>query len=318
MTEQNLPIVVAIGNDAYDGALDFAIAEAVRQGCGLRLVHAVHVVPSGPELMLVDLADVMLIGRQTLREAAERAHDLLPEGMVLTTQVLEGPVVSSIVAAAADARMLVLQRRDLGHLMKVVTRSISSGVAARAHIPVVSVPAGWTAPVDEAATTVTVGVDVPERARAILAAGIAEARSRRAKLHVLHTWTFPNVYDDIIMTRTQSDAWATRARDEIAGVLHELGDAATAVPVQIEACHAHAAEALIAASHESQLLVVGRHDPLIPVGSHLGPVARAVLRDAACPVLLVDPRTARRWESSTPAPDPVAAPAPDHLATQGS
>ena len=40
----------------------------------------------------------------------------------------------------------------------------------------------------------------------------------------------------------------------------------------------------------SHLLVLGRHDPAIPIGSHLGPVARAVLRDAACPVLLADPR----------------------------
>jgi nucleotide-binding universal stress UspA family protein len=144
MTEQNpKPVVVAVGNDPFDGALEYAIAEAVRVGCGIHLVHAVHVVPSGPELMLIDLADVARIGRGTLQAAAERALDLLPEGVPLTTQLVEGPVVSSIVEASTDARMVVLEHRDLGRLMKVVTRSVSNGVAARAHVPVVSVPAGW-------------------------------------------------------------------------------------------------------------------------------------------------------------------------------
>ena len=65
--------------------------------------------------------------------------------------------------------------------------------------------------------------------------------------------------------------------------------------MQIEARHAYAADALIEASRETTLLVIGRHDPLVPIGSHLGPIARAVLREAECPVLLVDPRPARGW-----------------------
>ena len=43
-------------------------------------------------------------------------------------------------------------------------------------------------------------------------------------------------------------------------------------------------------------MVVGRHDTVMPVGSHMGPVARAVLSASACPVLLADPvPTARIW-----------------------
>ncbi|MCW2793170.1 MAG: Universal stress protein [Nocardioides sp.] len=307
MTEQSSkPVVVAIGNDPFDGALDFAIAEAARGGSGLHLVHVVHVVPSGPELMLDDLADVTLIGRQTLQAAAERAHDLLPGGMVLTTQLVDGPVVSSIVEAVDNARMVVLQHRELGRLMQVVSRSVSSGVAAHAHVPVVSVPADWTPPADDTPATVTVGVDVPARSRAVVAAALAEARARHATLQLLHTWSFPNAYDDIIMSRTQDDTWARRARAEITAVLEGLGDAAAGVPVRIEARHDHAADALVRASGESQLLVVGRHDALIPLGPHLGPVAGAVLREARCPVLVVDPRTLPGPGSPTPASDRLA------------
>jgi nucleotide-binding universal stress UspA family protein len=295
MTQQNpKPVVVAVGHDPFDGALDYAIAQAVRERCGLHLVHAVHIVPSGPELMLLDLSDVKRIGRETLQLAAERVLDLLPEGVPLTTQLVEGPVVASIVAAAVDARVVVLQRRDLGHLMKVVTRSVSSGVAAHATVPVVSVPTGWCAPIGGPGV-VTVGVDEAERCRAILGAAVSAARARRATLHVLHTWWFPSVYDDVILARAEDASWNERARDEIARVLHELGGVED-LPVRIESRRAHAADALIGASAESDLLVVGRHDPLVPMGSHLGPVARAVLRDASCPVLLADPRPVHRRE----------------------
>jgi nucleotide-binding universal stress UspA family protein len=50
---------------------------------------------------------------------------------------------------------------------------------------------------------------------------------------------------------------------------------------------------LVECSADAELLVIGRHDPLVPIGSHIGPVARAVLREATCPVLLATPRPHR-------------------------
>jgi hypothetical protein len=47
------------------------------------------------------------------------------------------------------------------------------------------------------------------------------------------------------------------------------------------------------ASAASSLLVVARRDPLMPFGSHLGPVVRQVLREAECPVMVVEPMLAR-------------------------
>ena len=54
------------------------------------------------------------------------------------------------------------------------------------------------------------------------------------------------------------------------------------------------ADVLLETSAGAQLLVVGRHDPLLPIGSHIGPVTRAVLREATCPVLLADPTPRHR------------------------
>ena len=96
--------------------------------------------------------------------------------------------------------------------------------------------------------TVTVGVDVPERAGQVLRAAAAEARSRGAVLRVLHTWSFPERIRGHHRPRTESEEWAARATAEIQAVIDTLGDEVAGVPVRIEARHAYAADALIEAS----------------------------------------------------------------------
>lgn len=297
MTEQNTkPVVVAVGHDPIDVALAFAAGEAVRAGCGLHLVHAVHLLAQGPEMALVSEIDIERVGRLALDAALERAHDLV-EDVPVTAELRAGRVVPTIVDMAEDARMIVLERRDLSTMMRVVTRSVSSGVAAHARVPVVSVPSHWSsARTHGNFPTVTVGVDIPEQAEQVLRAAGAEAKSRGAVLRVLHTWNFPSAYDDIILNRTESQQWADRATAEIQTAIDALGDDVAGVAVQIEIRHARSADALIEASRETELLVIGRHDPLLPIGSHLGPIARAVLREADSPVLLVDPRPSRGWK----------------------
>lgn len=296
MTEQNPhPVVVAVGHGPIEAALAFAAGEAVRDGCGLHLVHAVHLLATGPEMPLVAETDLERVGRAALNAAMERAHDLV-EGVPVTAELRVGAVVPTLVDLARDARMIVLERRDLSSMMRVVTRSVSSSVAAHARVPVVSVPTHWSrARTHGDFPAVTVGVDVPERAAPVLGAAADAAKSRGAVLHVLHTWTFPGAYDDIILTRTENQEWVARATAEIEAVLGTLGDRLAGVPVQIAARHAYPADALIGASRETDLLVIGRHDSLVPIGSHLGPIARAVLREAECPVMLVDPRPVRGW-----------------------
>jgi nucleotide-binding universal stress UspA family protein len=301
MTELNPhPIVVGVGHDPIEAALKFATAEAVRAGSGLHLVHVVHLLAQGAEVVLVAETDLERAGRLALNGALERARDLAPAGLPVTCELRGGGVVPTLVEAAADARMIVIEHRDLSRMERVVTRSVASGVAAHARVPVVAVPARWSPSVPlETPPTVTVGVDTPENCRHVLRAAVAEARTREATLHVLHTWSFPSPYEDVVMSRADDEDWAKRATAEIQGVLDTLGEEAVDVPVRIDARHTHAADALVRSSRTSDLLVIGRHDPAIPLGSHLGPVARAVLREAACPVLLADPVPKHRWRRRT-------------------
>jgi nucleotide-binding universal stress UspA family protein len=297
MTELNpTPVVVAVGNDDIDAALAYAAREAASAGCGIHLVHVVHLLVQGPDALLVEVSDQEQVGRMALNAALERLEDMVEPGTTVTTDLQIGRVVPALVDMGSDARMVVLEHRDLSKLQRVVTRSVASGVAAHARVPVVSVPSDWN-PFSGADERITVGVDVPDKSEHVLRAGLDVAKRRGATLHVLHTWSFPVAYDEALISPEENRQWADRARAEIEQVLAGLGDAATGVKVDIEAKHARPADALIEASKESTLVVVGRHDSVMPVGSHLGPVARAVLTASACPVLLADPvPTARRRE----------------------
>lgn len=296
MNQQNSdPVVVGVGHDPIDAALEFAAGVATRAGCGLRLVHVAHLVAHGSEVTLAAETAVEKAGRQALDAALELAHEKVP-GVPVTAELLVGPVVPTLIEASGSARLIVLQHRKLSAVKRVVTRSISSGVAAQARMPVVCVPSqASSSDAYGGRPTVVVGVDAPERARFVLQAAAGEARSREAALLVLHTWRMTSAYDDRILGRMEDEEMTARATAGVEAALEERGDEVAGLPVQVEVAHGYAADVLIEASRGAELLVIGRHDPLVPVGSHLGPIARAVLREAECPILLVDPRPSGRW-----------------------
>ena len=283
------PVVVAVGDDNVDAALVFAAGEAKRAGCGIHVLHVVHLFMQGPDPVFIEVTEQERMGRESLNAALKRARDLAGPGTEISTDLVLGRVVPTVVEESRDARMVVLEHRDLSSARRLVTRSVAGGVAAHARLPVVSVPAGYVAPSSGAEQApVTVGVDVPEESELLLRTAGLAARDRGAPLHVLHTWSFPSAYDDLVMSRTEEEQWLARTESEITAVLDGLADEIGDVPVRIDARHARAGEALVDASRTSQLVVVGRHDPVMPVGSHVGPVARSLLHASACPVLLVD------------------------------
>jgi nucleotide-binding universal stress UspA family protein len=68
--------------------------------------------------------------------------------------------------------------------------------------------------------------------------------------------------------------------------------------------HAPRADAVLDAAGAADLLVLGRRHHLLPLGSHLGPVARAALDRASCPVLVVpEPGAAVAQEDQAAAPE---------------
>ena len=273
-------VLVGVGQQCPVSALDFAVLEAARLGCGVHLLHVVR--PGVPgEPMSVDAYDLRAAGRRVLADAAKHCVVVAPQGMSVTSEMRVGGVVACLVGAAESrARLVVLERRDLSGPRRAVTRRVTSGVAAHTRIPVVSVPAGWTpsrkthetvaveshAParrVPPPPPTVTIGVDVPDRSLEVLRLGLAEARQRRAVVHLVHTWSLPESAD-LVLTPAQEQVWTDSAVSEIRAALAESHEDIHGLSIDIDVRRGHAADVLVGAASQSDIVVVGRHDPAVP------------------------------------------------------
>jgi hypothetical protein len=84
-----------------------------------------------------------------------------------------------------------------------VAGSTVSGVAARARVPVVSVPEDWTLRV-EVPAVVTVGVQEPVEAGPLVRQALELARERDARVLVLHAWWLNGGYDSVVNGRPSS------------------------------------------------------------------------------------------------------------------
>lgn len=274
-----------------DSALEFAAQEALRVGCGLHLVHAIHVVPAGPETVLLTASDLDVWGRELLTLAVKRADHLVKGAVPVTHELRRGTPVQVLVEAGREARMVVLEHRHLSRLSRVVNRTVAGGVAAHLRVPVVAVPSGWSRP--EGDSFVVAGVDVPERSGEVLAAAVAESRARGVALRIVHSWALPVHHEGMIIEADEHRRWTERSRAEVRAALDGLGDESVAIDAEVVVHPGRAIEAILETAEGAELLVIGRHDPLVPIGSHIGPVARAVLREATCPVMLASPRAHR-------------------------
>lgn len=293
------PVVVAIDAGSCEASLRYAATEALRARCGLHVLHAIPLGSVHRLLEPADLENVARVAEATLIAAVARAEHLIDDRVPVTSELFHGPVVQGVVEVSQEARTVVLQHRRPSVRQGMEGRSVASAVAARTSVPVVSVPSDWT---DPAGGVVAVGVDVPEHSQALLREAFEAARVRGSSVRVIHTWWSPpwsppgselgpEMGPEMGHSRVASDQRNARARQEISSLLSFVeGDSEFFdVPVEVDVRHGHPADVLVEASRGAELLVVGRHDAWIPLGSHLGPVAHAVLRDAECPVLLVAP-----------------------------
>ncbi len=278
-------VVLAVGHEPLGAALDHAVQEATRLSAVLHIIHVEKIVVGGPDAMVLSQLDLEQIGRENVDAAVARIKELAPD-LEVKVDIFVGGVVPTLAELSDGAELVVLEHRSLPRWERFITRSVASGVAARTSAPALSVPEGWVPA--EGERIVTVGVDVPERSAPVISAGAAFARAHGAKLRVVHAWNLPPSYDGMVSAE-ESERWAERSGTEVQDAVNAIEEA-KGLDVVVEVRRGRPADELLDAAKDSYLVVLGRHDSLIPFGSHLGPVVRAVLRRAGCPVLVVDPR----------------------------
>lgn len=301
------PIVVGVSADGEsEGAVRFAVDEALRQGCGITIVHAMsESLPPPPDTLIgfgsqserthhfVDRT-VSAEAYRLVTDTASRARAMSQGRVAVNTRIPVGRSVHAIVNASEDARLIVLQHRDLGMFERIFVRSTSAGVSARAHCPVVTVPPIWDP--DLHRNRVTVGIDSLEESSDVLRTAFETASARRARLDVVHSRNFVGADADIVLSTTLSAEWQARSERELEKLLAPWMEQYPQVKVERRVFDQGAIDVLIKHSQESDLLVLGRFRATLLLPLPLGPITRAMVNGAHCPVEIV-PHTGhdRAW-----------------------
>lgn len=282
------PVVVAVDGSQPDAAaIRYGAHEARRSSRPLLIVHVVPefvIAAISPMALPVSVPELQAIGRDVLDEAVKVAHTVLPASMV-STKLLLGQVIPSLIEVASDAHLLVLGDDRTSLVERIAVGSVITAVAAHAAVGVVTVPSHWTE--DDSDThrrRILLGVKEYDAVPAeVLRTALALAHEQRAILELVHVWDLPGIYGEVVTTMLDLPGWKAMVdrslRIDLEAVHSEFPD----VVVETSAWLGQPAHVLRERSAEVDLMLLTRKAHAFPFG-HFGGTGRALLRASACPV----------------------------------
>ncbi|GAA2690826.1 universal stress protein [Streptomyces aculeolatus] len=293
------PVLVGVDGSAEGlAAVAVAAREARMRGTGLRIVHAffwpmmrVPLEPSSmgpPEGGLRNQAEQLVA--EAVRHAGEAEPGVAAEGAVVTGDTL--PVMAE---ESRSAALAVVGSRGLGAFAGLLLGSTAVHLAAHGHCPVLVVR-GAGDPAREG--PVVAGVDGSPAGDAAIEFAFAEAALRGTGILAVHAWSpwkaeVPPPQDPAAPYASGAGDLAANEERLLAEALAGRQERYPDVPVDRRVLRGGPREALIEASREAALVVVGARGRGGFTGMLLGSVSQALLHHADCPVAVVRSQTAR-------------------------
>jgi nucleotide-binding universal stress UspA family protein len=284
------PIVVGFdGSDGSAAAVHWAVREASRRKVQLRIVHAT--VPTHlPTMRSTAVAATTEWKEEASRTAAqgvEAARRLDPSLAVESRVYLNQTPAAALAGESESASLLVVGARGGGFAR---LRLGSTAVEAIEVVPgpvVVVRGSGAGASSGSGVAQIVVGVDGSEPARRALRFALEEAVVHRMGVAALHAWSKP-WHQGLLSFDAPGGEDGSPDRQQAAAVLAESVATATAhfpeTRVTERLVNGQPSDALLEASQEAELLVVGSRGAGSVVGRVLGSVSHSVIRQADCPV----------------------------------
>ena len=281
-------IVVAIdGSVSALNAARWAAAEAVARGRGLTLAHALvpPVMGGGFSMGLPPRLDIL----DTMREEAMTELGKIADGLEgddITIEIQIGSASALMIQASESADLLVLGSRGHGGFKGLLVGSVGTQVASHAQCPTVILREQPRA----SAHQVVVGIDGSPHSLAAIAFAFDEASRHGWELVAIHAWDVPAF--DLIVTpqgavpfplADVADSEIRLAAEVLAGFRTDYPD----VTVQERLVRAPAVQAILEASVDAALIVVGTRGHGLAVGAVLGSVSNGLLHRASVPVAVV-------------------------------
>ncbi|WP_329361804.1 universal stress protein [Streptomyces sp. NBC_00669] len=281
-------LVVGIdGSDSSLRAVDWAVEEAVRHDVPLRLVYGTlweyyERVPPGSG----GRSTYQVVTDRMMASAKERVTRQAPD-LPVTTRLVGEDRVSALVGMSQEAFGVVVGSHGWGAAKGTLLGSTSLAVAAHARCPVIVVR-GEDANVHGDFGRVTMGVADEGESSSAVDFGFREAQIRDAQLDAIRAWRRPwRGSPSPSLPDTGPEQHRAAAGAALDDALAAAVETYPKVPVQRETPEGPARDALLDASSETDLLVVGARRRRGRVGMQLGPVNHAVLHHANCPVAVV-------------------------------
>ena len=288
-------IIVGVdGSEQSQAALDWALGQAELVGADLVLAHTWNPDSYATPAMAGVVPDMIQAG--ALNDEAEELAQAWLDDLVAATAARTTASVSGVLASgspaghildlSAEATMVVVGSRGRGGLRSAVLGSTSQQIAHHAQCPVVVVR-------DSAATSanqVVVGVDGSPASLVALREAFAQAKLRGASLLMVHAWstsfagTLVNSGQDFDRVRASEvdEGWALLNQS-----LEELKATDQSVEIIERLEQASPAAAIIEASKEAVLTVVGSRGRGGFAGLVLGSVSGSVLAHADSAVMVI-------------------------------
>ncbi|MEV3908297.1 MULTISPECIES: universal stress protein [Streptomyces] len=284
------PITAGIdGTEESLAALDWAAREAVRRDVALRVVHAWRFQPyEGIDAGDRDTQEGW--ARDAVGEAV-RTVTGRHTGLDVSTEVVEGGSVDVLVAAAADAELLVLGSRGHGPVVGFLLGSVGQQVIAEAARPVVLVRAGDQVTAEASGREIVVGQEgEPEDSADVLRFAFETAAARGATVRAVRAWTLPPVFaysPGSLRLLDEAGGLEPYEKKALASALQPWRERFPEVPVVEHIEMGSAGQVLLSVTARAQLMVVGRRARRTAAGARIGSVAHGVLHHADCPVAVV-------------------------------
>ncbi|MFR9776164.1 universal stress protein [Micromonospora sp. MS34] len=287
----NRPVVVGVdGSSSSLTAAEHAARAAVARSRPLHLVHGyLHPLGYGVPLNPYDLGVPAPTeeAQKMLEQVAAELTDRHPTLAVQVRQVAGGPG-ATLVEESRRADLVVVGSRGVGGFAGLLLGSVSNQVAQHGHCPVLVVrPAEQPIPMGG---PVLVGVDGSESAAHAVRLAADEAVRRDTDLVLVHVRPPERGGPAPEEAAEAAAAGQAESTELLAGAAARIrSDHPVLSVVERPVRAASAEQALIAASGEAALLVVGSRGRGGFAGLLLGSVSQALVQHAHCPVLVAHP-----------------------------
>jgi nucleotide-binding universal stress UspA family protein len=279
------------GGEPSVSAARWAAVEAARLGCPLRVLYAAEPpMPGALPGAVVVQPELHRAGRRVAERGADLARSLDDVLDIRAVGVVGGPA-GELVAQSGEASFLVVGR---GRAMGGATAlgSVSFAVATHAWCPVVVVPEEEQAhPGPD--VPVVVGVDGSRASQAALEVAAQFARAAGASVRVVSAWHRPTTERwpgggvDASTVDVLVRAAETGARATVAQAIAQITALLPGWAVSGSVVEGPATDALVDASCDAGLVVVGSRGHGGFAGLALGSVGHGVLRASHSPVAVV-------------------------------